>query len=168
MRFLAALGMTNPGRYSLDSPLARPVPGRGMLGVWPRRSRTTAQAADPSGYDKRSMSEAVLGLLDSLGVAERFVVVGHDRGARVARRMAADHPERVVGAALLDIMPLEWVFDQGSAGYARRYYHWYFMLQRGIAEAAMGAVPRAFAINQFERAHVPLDPAAVEHYVEMF
>lgn len=128
----------------------------------------SAPAADPSGYDKRSMSEAVLGLLDSLGVAERFVVVGHDRGARVARRMAADHPERVVGAALLDIMPLEWVFDQGSAGYARRYYHWYFMLQRGIAEAAMGAVPRAFAINQFERAHVPLDPAAVEHYVEMF
>ena len=107
------------------------------------------------------MSEAVLGLLDSLGVAERFVVVGHDRGARVARRMAADHPERVVGAALLDIMPLEWVFDQGSAGYARRYYHWYFMLQRGIAEAAMGAVPRAFAINQtLQFSAVPVvDPA---------
>jgi haloacetate dehalogenase len=124
--------------------------------------------ADPNAYDKRSMGEDMFSLMGSLAPGERFLVVGHDRGARVARRMAADRPERLVGAALLDIMPMEWVFDQGQDGYARRYYHWYFMLQRGIAEAAMSAVPRAFAMNQFERAHVPLDPAAVEHYVEMF
>ena len=126
-------------------------------------------AADPNAYDKRSMGQDMLSLLDDLGLADqRCLVVGHDRGARVARRMAADHPQRLVGAALLDIMPMEWVFDQGQDGYARRYYHWYFMLQRGVAEAAMSAVPRAFAMHHFERAHVPLDPAAVEHYVEMF
>ena len=125
-------------------------------------------APDPNAYDKRSMGHDMFSLMDSLGLGQRFLVVGHDRGARAARRMAADHPERLVGAALLDIMPMEWVFDQGQGGYARRYYHWYFMLQRGIAEAAMSAVPRAFATNQFERSHVPLDPAAVEHYVETF
>jgi haloacetate dehalogenase len=125
-------------------------------------------AADPNAYDKRSMGQDMFALMDSLGPGERFLVTGHDRGARVARRMAADHPERLVGAALLDIMPMEWVFEQGEGGYARRYAHWYFMLQRGLAEAAMGAVPRAFAMYQFDRSHVPLDPAAVEHYVEMF
>jgi haloacetate dehalogenase len=125
-------------------------------------------APDPSQYDKRSMSEEMIGLMDQLGFSGRYLVAGHDRGARVARRMAADHPERLVGAALLDIMPMEWVFDQGAAGYARRYYHWYFMLQRGVAEAAMLAVPRAFAMDQFSRAHVPLEPEAVEHYLAMF
>jgi haloacetate dehalogenase len=125
-------------------------------------------APDPSQYDKRSMSEDMIGLMDQLGFSGRYLVAGHDRGARVARRMAADHPERLVGAALLDIMPMEWVFDQGAAGYARRYYHWYFMLQRGVAEAAMLAVPRAFAMDQFSRAHVPLEPEAVEHYLAMF
>jgi haloacetate dehalogenase len=124
--------------------------------------------ADSNEYDKRSMGQDMFGLMDSLGFAERFLVVGHDRGARVARRMAADHPERLAGAALLDIMPMEWVFEQGEGGYARRYAHWYFMLSRGLAEAAMSAVPRAFAMYQFERSHVPLDPAAVEHYIEMF
>ncbi|MDQ3811511.1 MAG: alpha/beta hydrolase, partial [Chloroflexota bacterium] len=99
---------------------------------------------------------------------DRLLVVGHDRGARVARRLAADHPDRLVGAALLDIMPMEWAFNQGQDGYARRYYHWYFMLQRGLAEEVMGAMPRAFALNQFERAHVPLDPADIEHYVAAF
>jgi haloacetate dehalogenase len=125
-------------------------------------------AADANAYDKRSMGQDMFSLMDSLGLGERFLVVGHDRGARVARRMAADQPERLMGAALLDIMPMEWVFDQGEGGYARRYAHWYFMLMRDLAEAAMSAVPRAFAMYQFERSHVPLDPAAVEHYIEMF
>jgi pimeloyl-ACP methyl ester carboxylesterase len=125
-------------------------------------------AEDPTAYDKRSMGQDMFSLMDSLGFSERFLVVGHDRGARVARRMAADRPERLVGAALLDIMPMEWVFDQGSGGYARRYAHWYFMLMRGLAEEAMSAAPRAFAMYQFERSHVPLDPSAIQHYIEMF
>ena len=126
-------------------------------------------AADPSQYDKRSMGQDMLALMADLGFGNaRLLVLGHDRGARVARRLAADHPDRLAGAALLDIMPMEWVFSQGQDGYARRYYHWYFMLQPGLAEEVMGAVPRAFALNQFERAHVPLDPADVEHYLAAF
>src|ERR671933_49297 len=82
-------------------------------------------------YDKRTMSEDMLALMDEVGIGERFLVIGHDRGGRVARRMAADHPEKLVGASLLDIMPMEWVYDQGPNGAARGYYHWYFFLQRG-------------------------------------
>jgi haloacetate dehalogenase len=125
-------------------------------------------APDPNAYDKRTMAEDMLALMDELGFGERLLAVGHDRGARAVRRMAADHPDRLVGASLLDIMPMEWVFNQGKDGYARRYYHWYFFLQRELAEEVVSAAPRAIALNQFARSHVPLDPADVEHYVETF
>ncbi len=125
-------------------------------------------ASDPDAYDKRSMSEDMIHLMDELGLGHRFLVIGHDRGARVTRRMASDHPDRLVGGALLDVMPMEWVFNQGRDGYARRYYHWYFFLQHGLAEEVVGASPRAFAMQQFIGAHVPLDPADVEHYVAAF
>ena len=124
-------------------------------------------ADDPDAYDKRTMAEDMLALMDELGFP-RFLAVGHDRGARAVRRMAADHPDRLVGGCLLDIMPMEWVFNQGEDGYARRYYHWYFFLQRGLAEAVVAAAPRAIALHQFAGARVSLDGTDVEHYVEMF
>ncbi|MBA2447143.1 MAG: alpha/beta hydrolase [Chloroflexi bacterium] len=124
-------------------------------------------ADDPDAYDKRTMAEDMLALMDELGFP-RFLAVGHDRGARAVRRMAADHPDRLVGGCLLDIMPMEWVFNQGKDGYARRYYHWYFFLQRGLAEAVVAAAPRPIALHQFAGARVSLDGADVEHYVEMF
>lgn len=124
-------------------------------------------APDPAGYDKRSMSEDMVALMDELGLGERFLVVGHDRGARVTRRMAADHPDRVAGAALIDIMPMEWVFE-GAGGHPDRYFHWFFHLKRGLAEELVGARPEVYARDQLARAHVPLDPADVEHYVACF
>ncbi|MBM3946864.1 MAG: alpha/beta hydrolase, partial [SAR202 cluster bacterium] len=124
----------------------------------------SAKPHEESGYDKRTMAEDALALMRHLGQT-RFLVVGHDRGARAARRLAADHPDALTGAALLDIMPMEWVFSQGQGGYARRYWHWYFMLQRGIAEAMLHAAPREYVLSFFRRSHVPLDPADVEHYV---
>jgi haloacetate dehalogenase len=123
---------------------------------------------DPNSYDKRTMSEDMLAVMTEIGFGERFFVVGHDRGARVTRRMAADHPERLVGAALLDIMPMEWVFSQGEKGYANRYWHWYFHLQRGLAEEMIGAKPQAYAQHQLVRAHVKIDPADIEYYSAMF
>ena len=125
-------------------------------------------STDPNSYDKRTMSEDLLALMSEIGFSERFFVVGHDRGARVTRRMAADHPERLVGAALLDIMPMEWVFSQGDAGYANRYWHWYFHLQHGLAEDLISARPREYAQYQLARAHIKLDPADIEHYSAMF
>jgi pimeloyl-ACP methyl ester carboxylesterase len=114
------------------------------------------------------MSEDLLALMTEIGFEGRFFVVGHDRGGRVARRMAADHPERLVGASLLDIMPMEWVFSQGDKGYANRYWHWYFHLQHGLAEDLIGAKPKEYAQYQLARANVKIDPVDVEHYCTMF
>ena len=91
------------------------------------------------------MAEDMLALMDEIGVGGRFLVVGHDRGARVARRLAADHPDRLCGAALIDVMPLEWVYEQGPDAHALRYAHWYFHLQRGLAEELIGARPEQYA-----------------------
>src|SRR6266540_5739398 len=57
-------------------------------------------------YSKRAMAQDQLELMRALGF-ERFALVGHDRGARVARRLALDHPESVSRLALLDIVPTE-------------------------------------------------------------
>jgi haloacetate dehalogenase len=113
------------------------------------------------------MAEDALALARSFGW-EKFLLVGHDRGARASRRLAADHPDALAGVMLLDIMPMEWVFSQGQDGYARRYWHWYFMLIRGTAEAMLRAAPRDYCMSFFSRAHVPLDPADVEHYLQSF
>lgn len=123
--------------------------------------------AKESLYDKRTMAEDVLALAKTLGY-DRFLVMGHDRGGRVARRLAADHPEALSGAVLLDILPLEWVYSQGKDGYAARYWHWYFHLQRGVAEKLISADPRAYASWFFSRSVGRLDPQDVEHYLEAF
>lgn len=128
----------------------------------------SAPAADPATYDKRTMAEDMLALMDEIGVGGRFLVVGHDRGARVARRLAADHPDRLCGAALIDVMPLEWVYEQGPDAHALRYAHWYFHLQRGLAEELIGARPEQYARHYLARSHVALDPGDVEHYVRQF
>src|ERR687886_1857494 len=67
--------------------------------------------ADPEhlAYSKRVMAQDQVEVMRTLGFRE-FAVVGHDRGARVAHRMALDHSERVTKLALLDIVPTRWVF----------------------------------------------------------
>jgi len=112
--------------------------------VWPELTRRhTCVAADLRGYGdsdkppgdeghlayaKRTMAQENVGLMRALGF-ERFAVVGHDRGARVAHRMALDHREAVSRAALLDIVPTREVFARVDAAAARSYYHWFFLSQ---------------------------------------
>ena len=60
---------------------------------------------------------------------ETFFVAGHDRGARTAFRMALDHPERVLKAAFLDILPTHHVWTEVSMAWAINSYHWMFMAQ---------------------------------------
>jgi haloacetate dehalogenase len=67
-------------------------------------------------------------LMAALGF-ERYAVVGHDRGARVAHRLALDAPDSVVRAALLDILPTTHVYDSVDRRLATAYYHWFFFIQ---------------------------------------
>lgn len=83
---------------------------------------------DHSGYSFRSMAADQVGVMSDLGF-DQFAVVGHDRGARVAHRMALDHPAAVARLALLDIMPTAYVYGNVDRRLATAYYHWFFFIQ---------------------------------------
>ncbi|MGH7359120.1 MAG: alpha/beta fold hydrolase [Candidatus Rokuibacteriota bacterium] len=102
--------------------------------------------SDPAhrAYSKRSMAEDQLEVMAALGF-ERFALVGHDRGGRVAYRLALDHPERVTRLAVLDIVPtLEtWARMDREASLAS--YHWLFLAQPpDLPERLIGADPTYF------------------------
>ncbi len=84
---------------------------------------------DGSAYTFRAMAEDNIAVMRALGFG-RFAVAGHDRGARVAFRMALDHPEIVERMAALDIVPTHHVLTHVSLGWALESYHWLFMAQK--------------------------------------
>jgi haloacetate dehalogenase len=81
-----------------------------------------------SGYSKRAMAQDQIEVMEELGFS-RFAVVGHDRGGRVAHRMALDHAERVTRVALLDIVPTLTVYTSVTRALATVYFHWFFLIQ---------------------------------------
>jgi haloacetate dehalogenase len=83
---------------------------------------------DHSNYSFRVMAEDQVHVMARLGF-ETFLVACHDRGARVAYRMALDHPERVQKFATLDIVPTHWVLTHITRGWAQASCHWFFMAQ---------------------------------------
>ncbi len=94
-----------------------------------------------SQHSKRAMAADVVALMRSLG-HERFAVVGHDRGGRVAHRLALDHPERVARLAVIDIVPTLDMYESTDMRFASWYYHWFFLIQRApLPERMIGADP---------------------------
>src|SRR6266849_5664501 len=83
---------------------------------------------DHSGYSFRTMAQDQIEVMRKLGF-ERWLVAGHDRGARVAHRMALDHPERVAKVAFLDIVPTLHMLSNIPLKWAVDSYHWFFMAQ---------------------------------------
>ena len=83
---------------------------------------------DHVGYSKRAMALDQVEVMRELGFGS-FAVAGHDRGGRVAHRMALDHPERVTKLAVLDIVPTYHVFVTADKNLATAYYHWFFLIQ---------------------------------------
>lgn len=83
---------------------------------------------DHSGYSFRAMATDQVEVMATLGF-NSFYVCGHDRGARVAHRMALDHPDRVKRVAFLDIVPTHHVLTHITKEWAVDSYHWFFMAQ---------------------------------------
>jgi haloacetate dehalogenase len=83
---------------------------------------------DHSDYSFRTMAQDQVEVMTALG-HERFQVAGHDRGGRVAHRMALDHPQRVSRLAVLDIIPTYQLLSNVTKGWAEESYHWFFMAQ---------------------------------------
>lgn len=84
---------------------------------------------DHSGYSFRSMGQDNAELMTHFGF-DRFQVAGHDRGARVAFRMALDFPDRVERVAALDIVPTHHALTNVTLGWGIEAYHWFFMAQK--------------------------------------
>ena len=130
-------------------------------------SSKPAGASDHSNYAKRVMAKDQLTLMRSLGF-ERFDVLAHDRGARVAHRLAVDHPEAVRRLALLDIAPTLAMYEQTSEAFARAYWHWFFLIQPApLPERLIEADPAAYVRDVMGRRSAglaPFDPLALAEY----
>ena len=81
-------------------------------------------------YCKRVSAADQVAVMAALGF-DRFRLVGHDRGARVAHRLCLDHPGAVDRVAILDIVPTLTVFENVTQALATEYYHWFFLIQPG-------------------------------------
>ena len=95
-------------------------------------------------YSKRALARDQVETMAGLGF-ERFMVAGHDRGARVAHRLALDHPQRALKVALLDIVPTLYRFETIDQKAATQSFHWFFLIQGGgLPERLIGAEPEFF------------------------
>jgi haloacetate dehalogenase len=130
-------------------------------------SSKPAGSATHDNYSKRTMANDVLAVMRQLGF-ERFTVMAHDRGARVAHRLAADHPEAVRRAVLLDIAPTLAMYEQTSEAFARAYWHWFFLIQPApLPERLIEADPAAYVrdvMGKRSAGLAPFDPRALSEY----
>jgi haloacetate dehalogenase len=107
------------------------------------RSGCPASARNHAPYAKRSMAQDMVSVMERLGFA-RFSVAGHDRGGRVAYRMALDHQDRVYRLAALDVLPTETVWDLADARFALAFWPWSLLAQpEPLPERILAAVPDA-------------------------
>lgn len=95
-------------------------------------------------YSKREMAADQVGLMRKLGF-DQFVVMAHDRGARVAHRMASDDPDAVSRMVLLDIAPTLAMYEQTNEAFARAYWHWFFLIRPApLPETLLNADPAGY------------------------
>ena len=100
--------------------------------------------SDHSNYSKRALAQDMVAVMDALGV-DQFTLCGHDRGGRVAHRLAVDHPSRVLGLCVIDIAPTLDMYAATDFAYARAYYHWFHLIQpTPLPETMIGGAPLAY------------------------
>lgn len=103
---------------------------------------------DHSSYSKRVMASDQSQVMNQLGFQE-YGVVGHDRGGRVAHRLAADYGHEVKKLMVLDISPTLAMYEQTTMQFARGYWHWFFLIQKEpIPETLIGSNTE-FLMKQF-------------------
>ena len=122
---------------------------------------------DHATYSKRTLAQDLVAVMRALG-HDRFDVLAHDRGARVAHRLAMDHPQAVSRLALLDIAPTLAMYEQTTEAFARAYWHWFFLIQPApLPERLIEADPGAYLLDVMGRRSAgltPFDPRALAEY----
>lgn len=117
-------------------------------------------------YSKRVMALDNVKLMESLGFA-RFSVLAHDRGARVAHRLALDHPQVLERMALLDIAPTLSMYAQTNDAFARAYWHWFFLIQPApLPESLIEANPEQYLRSVMGGRSAGLKPFTAEAFAE--
>lgn len=115
--------------------------------------------ADHAPYAKREMAQDMVEVMEHLG-HRRFFVAGHDRGGRVAHRLAIDSPERVHRLAILDIIPTLEHFERADMAFAMGYYHWFWFAQpHPFPETLINAAPEIWFA-----AHTSREPKSPEFF----
>jgi haloacetate dehalogenase len=117
-------------------------------------------------YTKREMALDALAVMRACGF-DRFQVLAHDRGARVAHRLAADHPEAVERVMLLDIAPTLAMYERTTEAFARAYWHWFFLIQPPpLPEALIESDPARYVRSVMGKRHAGLAAFAPEALAE--
>jgi haloacetate dehalogenase len=122
-------------------------------------------------YSKRSMAADQVAVMRALG-HERFSVIGHDRGARVAHRMALDQSASVASAAVLDIAPTATMYARTDRDFATRYFWWFFLIQpeplpERLIESNLEFFLRSHLVSQSRTPGVPGE-ALVQEYLRCY
>ena len=127
---------------------------------------------DHTNYSKRTMAQDMAELMSALG-HERFALVGHDRGGRVAHRLALDHAARVSRLCVMDIAPTLDMFNATDMAFASAYYHWFYLIQPApLPERMIGGDPRFYlhwSLGGWGASGVGhIEPAALAEYERCF
>ncbi|MCX5542986.1 alpha/beta hydrolase [Paraburkholderia sp. CNPSo 3076] len=121
---------------------------------------------DHANYAKRRMALDQVALMRGLGFTS-FAVMGHDRGGRVAARMAIDHPDTVTRLITLDVAPTVAMYEQTSFEFARAYWHWFFLVRPApFPETLIRADPDLYLKQTMGARSAGLAPFAPEAYAE--
>ncbi len=107
-------------------------------------SAQPAGLPDHSNYSKRTMAQDLVDVMDQLDCPD-FFLAGHDRGGRVAARLALDHAEKVRKLCVIDIAPTLDMYEATDMDFARAYYHWFHLIQPWpLPERMIGADPKTY------------------------
>ncbi|SFB14284.1 haloacetate dehalogenase [Collimonas sp. OK607] len=121
---------------------------------------------DHSNYSKRSMGQDQIDLMAQLGFPQ-FLLMGHDRGGRVAYRMALDHPHAVSKLVLLDIAPTLAMYEQTDMAFATAYFHWFFLIRPApFPELLIGSHPEEYLKHTIGGRSAGLAPFTQQAYAE--
>ncbi|MBC3464517.1 alpha/beta hydrolase [Pseudomonas sp. RW10S2] len=117
-------------------------------------------------YSKRRMAADMVGLMQALGF-EQFALMAHDRGARVAHRLALDHSQRLTHLVLLDIAPTLAMYRQTNEAFARAYWHWFFLIRPApLPETLIEANPEGYLRSVMGGRSAGLAPFTDEAFAE--
>jgi len=109
-----------------------------------------ASSDDHAVYSKRAMAADMMAVMTALGYSQ-FFIAGHDRGGRVAHRLARDYPQAVTKLAVLDIAPTAMMYDTTDMHFATSYYHWFFLIQPApFPETLIGSDPKFFLESKMQ------------------